>query len=108
MQPDLDALNSETAAGADEQTAAARVRDLLDKGPLAEADEACKRALAGFPDFDILRALQADILQKETAIRHLLEKGEERLLEQVQVRLRRLHPYRKANGAAPLPPRTSS
>jgi len=81
MQPDLDALNSETAAGADEQAAAARVRDLLDKGPLAEADEACKRALAGFPDSEILRALQSDIHQKETAIRHLLEKGEERLLE---------------------------
>ncbi len=81
MQPDLDALNSETAASADEQAAAGRVRDLLDKGPLAEADEASKRALASFPDSDLLRALQSDIRQKETAIRHLLEKGEERLLE---------------------------
>lgn len=81
MQPDPDALNSETAAHADEAAASACIRDLLDKGPLAEAEEACKRALARFPQSESLRALESDIRQKETAIRHLLERGEECLLE---------------------------
>jgi hypothetical protein len=81
MQHDLDALNGETAAQADEGAASARIRDLLDKGPLAEAEEACKRALARFPQSDGLRALESDIQQKETAVRHLLERGEECLLE---------------------------
>lgn len=81
MQPELDALNSETAACADEQDAVARTRTLLEKGPLAEAEKACKQALASFPESGSLRALESDIQQKETAIRHLLEKGEECLLE---------------------------
>jgi PEGA domain len=81
MQPDLDALNSETTPGADEQAAAARIRLLLDKGPLAEAEEACKQALTRFPESDSLRALGSDIQQKETAVRHLLDRGEECLLE---------------------------
>jgi len=81
MQPDLDALKSETAACADEQDAVARIKALLEKGPLAEAEKACKQALARFPESGSLRALDSDIQQKETAIRHLLEKGEECLLE---------------------------
>src|SRR5256885_8342108 len=81
MQPDLDALKSETAAGADEQDAVARIKALLEKGPLAEAGKACKQALARFPESGSLGALESDIQQKETAIRHLLEKGEECLLE---------------------------
>jgi hypothetical protein len=80
MQPDLDALNSETAADAGEQ-AAARIKELLDKGPLAEAEEACMQALVRFPESGSFRALESDIRQKETAIRHLLEKGEVCLLE---------------------------
>jgi hypothetical protein len=84
MQPDLDALNGETAADPNKQAAGnaeARIKLLLDEGPLAEAEEVCKQALARFPDWDRLRALQSDIQQKETAIRELLEQGEERLGE---------------------------
>jgi tetratricopeptide (TPR) repeat protein len=77
-------LNGETAADPNQQAAGdaeARIKLLLDKGPLAEAEEVCKQTVARFPDSDRLRALQSDIQQKETAIRKLLAQGEERLGE---------------------------
>ncbi|HEY3940763.1 MAG TPA: PEGA domain-containing protein [Bryobacteraceae bacterium] len=70
---DLDPSNGEALA--------ARVKALLENGPLAEAEEICKQALARFPQSDELQTLASDIREKETAVRHLLERGEDYLSE---------------------------
>jgi tetratricopeptide (TPR) repeat protein len=70
---DLDPSNGEAVA--------ARVKALLENGPLAEAEEICKQALGRFPQSDELQTLAADIREKETAVRHLLERGEDYLSE---------------------------
>lgn len=85
MSPDPDTSHREAAALSSEQDAGsleARIQFLLDQGPLAEAEELCKRAVEQFPESNPLQNLASEIRQKEAAIRQLLDKGEEGLGQQ--------------------------
>src|SRR5690242_17493165 len=79
MPPEPDAFRREATTSSGEQTAdsiEARIQLLLDKGPLAEAEELCKNATEQFPESNGFRKLASEIREKEVAVRQLLEAGE--------------------------------
>src|SRR6185437_17067896 len=85
MPREPDAFPHEATISSGEQTSGgieARIQFLLDQGPLAEAEELCKKATEQFPESNQLRMLSSEIREKEAAVRRSLEKGEAALGQQ--------------------------
>ncbi|HEY1947987.1 MAG TPA: hypothetical protein VGG97_13315 [Bryobacteraceae bacterium] len=78
----------------------ARVKTLLETGPMSEALKACKQASEKFPHSPGLWVLAKAIREKEEEIRLLLEKGEKDLA-QLNLRAAR-ESFLQASGLAPL------
>jgi tetratricopeptide (TPR) repeat protein len=78
----------------------ARVKVLLETGPMSEALKACKQASEKFPHSPGLWVLAKAIREKEEEIRFLLEKGEKDLA-QLNLRAAR-ESFLQASGLAPL------
>jgi hypothetical protein len=77
-----DVFHHEATTSSGEQVADSiqlRIQFLLDKGPLADAEELCKKETEQFPESNGLRKLASEIRKKEAAVRQLLETGDEAL-----------------------------
>jgi tetratricopeptide (TPR) repeat protein len=98
--PAEDPVETRPAEDSAQPEVLARVKALLETGPMSEALKACKQASEKFPHSPGLWVLAKAIREKEEEIRLLLEKGEKDLA-QLNLRAAR-ESFLQASGLAPL------